>query len=177
MAPGAQQKRLAVYLNGLAQAAGAALLAFNRLCAPRSELGIEERWYPTTSLGDLLGIAEGKIKGTRLYRCLDRLLPHKTKLERHLKERYRQVADRYEAPLSQTEGRWTLTWNLIEERRAWREPHEGAYMLCTNLEGAGVEELWTNYIQLTEAEAAFPARGRYESVVAGAGFEPATFGL
>jgi hypothetical protein len=66
----------------------AALLAINRLCAPSSELGIEERWYPTTALDDLLGMAEGKINDTRLYRCLDRLLPHKTKLERHLKERY-----------------------------------------------------------------------------------------
>jgi hypothetical protein len=34
----------------------AALLAVNRLCAPSSELGIEERWYPTTALDDLLGI-------------------------------------------------------------------------------------------------------------------------
>jgi len=66
----------------------AALLAINRLCAPGSELGIEQRWYPATALDDLLGIAEGKINDTRLYRCLDRILPHKTKLERHLKERY-----------------------------------------------------------------------------------------
>jgi transposase len=66
----------------------AALLAINRLCAPGSELAIEQRWYPTTALDDLLGIAEGKINDTRLYRCLYRILPHKTKLERHLKERY-----------------------------------------------------------------------------------------
>lgn len=39
-------------------------------------------------MDDLLGIAEGKINDTRLYRCLDRILPHKTQLERHLKERY-----------------------------------------------------------------------------------------
>jgi len=346
----------------------AALLAINRLCAPSSELGIEERWYPTTALDDLLGIAAGKINDTRLYRCLDRLLPHKTKLERHLKERYGelfgaefdvllydltssyvegqaekdpllqrgysrdhrpdckqvvialivnvegfplsyetfdgdrtdvttleavmrmverkygrarriwvfdrgivseanlaalrkrggqylvgtprsklkgmehqllegawtqvreqveaqlvsmpsgtetyvlcrstarrekerairrrfsasmeralqnlaqrvekgqlkdrskierrlgkiqeryvQVADLYEAGLSQSGGRWVLTWKLIEERRAWREAREGAYLLRTNLEGATVEELWTKYIQLTEAEAAFRA--------------------
>ncbi len=66
----------------------AALLAINRLCAPGSELAIEQRWYPSTALDDLLGIEEGKINDTRLYRCLDRLLPHKTKLERHLKDRY-----------------------------------------------------------------------------------------
>jgi transposase len=66
----------------------AALLAINRLCAPGSELAIEQRWYPSTALDDLLEIGEGKINDTRLYRCLDRILPHKTKLERHLKERY-----------------------------------------------------------------------------------------
>ncbi len=69
----------------------AAVLAINRFCAPGSELAIEERWYPATALDDLLGIAEGKINDTRLYRCLDRILPHKTKLERHLKQRYGEL--------------------------------------------------------------------------------------
>jgi hypothetical protein len=32
----------------------AALLAINRLCAPGSELAIEQRWYPSTALDDLL---------------------------------------------------------------------------------------------------------------------------
>jgi len=69
----------------------AAVLAINRLCAPGSELAIEERWYPTTALDDLLAIPEGRLNDTRLYRCLDRLLPHKTKLERHLRERYGEL--------------------------------------------------------------------------------------
>src|SRR5947207_1726146 len=69
----------------------AALLANNRLCAPGSELAIEQRWFPSTALDDLLGIAEDKINDTRLYRCLDRILPHKTKLERHLKDRYGEL--------------------------------------------------------------------------------------
>lgn len=69
----------------------AAVLAINRLCAPGSELAIEQRWYPSTALDDLLGIEEGKINDTRLYRCLDRMLPHKTKLERHLKQRYGEL--------------------------------------------------------------------------------------
>ncbi len=69
----------------------AALLAINRLCAPGSELAIEQRWYPSTALDDLLGIEDGKINDTRLYRCLDRILPHKTKLERHLKDRYGEL--------------------------------------------------------------------------------------
>jgi transposase len=69
----------------------AAVLAINRLCAPGSELAVEERWYPSTALDDLLGIEEGKINDSRLYRCLDRILPHKTKLERHLKQRYGEL--------------------------------------------------------------------------------------
>jgi hypothetical protein len=69
----------------------AALLAINRLCAPGSELAIEERWYPSTVLDDLLEMEEGKINDTRLYRCLDRMLAHKTALERHLKQRYGEL--------------------------------------------------------------------------------------
>jgi transposase len=69
----------------------AAVLAINRLCAPGSELAVEQRWYPSTALDDLLGIEEGKINDTRLYRCLDQILPHKTKLERHLKQRYGEL--------------------------------------------------------------------------------------
>ena len=69
----------------------AAVLAINRLCAPGSELAVEQRWYPSTALEDLLEIEEGKINDTRLYRCLDRILPHKTKLEGHLKQRYGEL--------------------------------------------------------------------------------------
>ena len=69
----------------------AAVLAINRLCAPGSELAIAERWCPATAMDDLLGIEEGKINDTRLYRCLDRILPHKTKLEQHLKQRYGEL--------------------------------------------------------------------------------------
>src|ERR1700694_4992903 len=69
----------------------AAVLAINRLCATGSEVAIEERWYPSTALDDLLEIEEGKINDTRLYRCLDRMLPHKSKLEQHLKQRYGEL--------------------------------------------------------------------------------------
>src|SRR5262249_34741619 len=69
----------------------AGLLAINRRCAPGSELAIEQRWFPSTARDDLLGVEEAKINDTRLYRCLDRILPHKTKLERHLQDRLRGV--------------------------------------------------------------------------------------
>lgn len=68
-----------------------AVLAINRLCAPGSELAVEQHWYPSTALDDLLHIEEGKINDTRLYRCLDRLLPLKTKIEQHLKQRYGEL--------------------------------------------------------------------------------------
>lgn len=69
----------------------AAILAINRLCAPGSELALEERWYPTTALDDLLHIPEGAINDSRLYRTLDHLLPQKTALERHLTARYGEL--------------------------------------------------------------------------------------
>jgi len=69
----------------------AAVLAINRLCAPGSELAIEERWYPTTALDDLLHLPDGTINDSRLYRALDHVLPHKPALERHLTARYGEL--------------------------------------------------------------------------------------
>ena len=65
----------------------AAVLVIARLCEPSSELHIAEDWFRRTALGDLLGIAEAKVNDDRLYRALDQLLPHKARLEAHLKER------------------------------------------------------------------------------------------
>src|SRR5215470_982802 len=63
----------------------AAVLVLARFCAPSSELHIAEDWFRRTALGDLLGIADDKVNDDRLYRALDRLLPHKVTLELHLK--------------------------------------------------------------------------------------------
>jgi hypothetical protein len=52
---------------------------------------MEERWYPAAAPDDLRGIPAGAIHDTRLYHCLDRVLPHKVKLEQHLKERYGEL--------------------------------------------------------------------------------------
>lgn len=71
----------------------AAILAINRLCDPGSELSIEEKWYKSTALSDLLGIPEDKINTDRLYRCLDALIIHKDDLEKHLKTRYGELFD------------------------------------------------------------------------------------
>jgi transposase len=47
--------------------------------------------YERSPLGDLLGIPDDKMNENLLYRSLDLLLPHKTALEKHLKERLGQL--------------------------------------------------------------------------------------
>ena len=65
----------------------AAVLVIARLTEPSSELHIAESWYRTTALEDLLGLPAESIYDNRLYRALDRLLPHKAAIERHLRNR------------------------------------------------------------------------------------------
>ena len=65
----------------------AAVLVIARLCEPSSELHIAEDWYRKTALEDLLGLPAERIDDNRLYRALDRLLPHKEAIERHLRTR------------------------------------------------------------------------------------------
>ena len=62
-------------------------LVLMRLCEPSSELRIAEHLYERSSLVDLLGISAEKVNDDRLYRALDKLLPEKVELEKHLKER------------------------------------------------------------------------------------------
>ncbi len=65
----------------------AAVLVIARLCEPASELQIAEDWYRRTALEDLLRLPADRVNDDRLYRALDRLLPHKEELERHLVKR------------------------------------------------------------------------------------------
>ena len=65
----------------------ALILIICRLCNPSSELHIAEHYYKSTALPELLGVPADKINHCRLYRALDRILPHKETLEKHLKER------------------------------------------------------------------------------------------
>jgi hypothetical protein len=62
-------------------------LVLMRLCEPSSELCIVDDLYERSPLADFLGIPEGKMNDNRLYRALDKLLPHKPGLEKHLKGR------------------------------------------------------------------------------------------
>jgi transposase len=71
----------------------AAVLVLARLCEPSSELHIAEHWYRRTALEDLLGLAADRVNEARLYRALDRLLPHKQAIERHLVKRLGELFD------------------------------------------------------------------------------------
>jgi transposase len=50
-----------------------------------------------------------------------------------------------------------VTWNKHEKWRQWAGLSEGCYLLRTNLSGWAPDELWRQYMQLTQAEAAFRA--------------------
>lgn len=63
----------------------ALVLVLGRLCDPSSELHLAEQGYEASALADLLGVPAEKVNDDRLYRALDRLLPHKAALEKHLK--------------------------------------------------------------------------------------------
>jgi transposase len=70
-----------------------ATLVIGRLCEPSSDLHVAEQWYRTTALEDLLQIPAASVYDERLYRTLDRLLPHKQTIEQHLVQRYGELFD------------------------------------------------------------------------------------
>jgi hypothetical protein len=71
----------------------AAILVIARFCEPSSELHIEDTWYRRSALEELLGVPSAKVYTDRLYQGLDRLLPQKAALEKHLKERLGDLFD------------------------------------------------------------------------------------
>ena len=62
-------------------------LVLGRLVDASSELRLAEHTYEASALSELLGVPGEKVNEDRLYRTLDRLLPHKTALEKHLQQR------------------------------------------------------------------------------------------
>jgi transposase len=65
----------------------AMVLILGRLCDPSSELHLAEQGYESSSMSELLGVPIEKVNDDRLYRALDRLLPHKEAFEKYLKEK------------------------------------------------------------------------------------------
>jgi transposase len=87
-------------------------------------------------------------------------LKDRNKMERRLgriQASHPHVNDLYEIALRDSAEGVRLHWEIKPERKVWRELREGAYMLRTNLQAGTAEELWSRYMQLTEAEASFRA--------------------
>src|SRR5436305_10536563 len=74
-----------------------------------------------------------------------------------IQARHPSVNDLYEISLRDTPEGVRLSWQVKEDRKSWRESREGAYLLRTNLKAETAAELWSKYMQLTEAEASFRA--------------------
>ena len=69
------------------------ILTINRLCDPASEFMVHRRWFLNTALDQLLHVDFGAVDKDRLYRCLDRLLPHKDELFQFLAGRWKTLFD------------------------------------------------------------------------------------
>jgi hypothetical protein len=105
------------------------------------------------------GSMEKALKGLERTIELGRL-KDRHKMERRLgkiQARHPSVNDLYEVSLRDTAGGVRLFWQMKEDRKKWRESREGAYLLRTNLKAETAEQLWSKYMQLTEAEASFRA--------------------
>jgi transposase len=85
------QERLAGESGEVPWAKVLELLAVNRLLAPRSELYVHEKWFAQTAMDILLDTDAAVAGKDRLYRCLDRIVAHKSALERHLAQKWRDL--------------------------------------------------------------------------------------
>jgi len=63
-------------------------LACYRLIDPGSEWRLHRQWFEQSAMGDLLGEDFALVQKDKLYRCLDRLLPHKQDFFSYLKARW-----------------------------------------------------------------------------------------
>jgi Transposase DDE domain len=69
------------------------LLVINRLIDPGSEFRLHRQWFDQSAMDVLLGVDFAVAEKDRLYRCLDRILPHKPDLFVHLQQRWRSLFD------------------------------------------------------------------------------------
>jgi len=151
LAGGWERVRDGVEVKGIPMPGGEETYVLCRTTARREkEQAIRRRF--TAQIEKALGrlaqqVATGKLKD-------------RGKIERRLgriEARYPSVADLYQLQLVETAGGLRVDGQMLVERCAWQEAREGAYLLRTNLPAESAADLWTKYIQLTEAEAAFRA--------------------
>jgi transposase len=62
-----------------------------RLIDPGSEWRLHRLWFEQSAMADLLGGDYALVQRNALYRCLDKLLEHKTALFAHLRERWQDL--------------------------------------------------------------------------------------
>jgi transposase len=62
-----------------------------RLIDPGSEWRLHRLWFEQSAMADLLGADYGLVEKNALYRCLDKLLVHKTALFSHLRQRWQDL--------------------------------------------------------------------------------------
>src|SRR5882757_3249893 len=62
-----------------------------RLIDPGSEWRLHRQWFEQSAMADLLGADYGLVEKNALYRCLDKLLPHKQALFSHLRQRWQDL--------------------------------------------------------------------------------------
>src|ERR1700716_87084 len=62
-----------------------------RLIDPGSEWRLHRQWFEQSAMGDLLGEDYSLVSKNALYRCLDKVLPHKTALFSHLRHRWQDL--------------------------------------------------------------------------------------
>jgi hypothetical protein len=102
------------------------VLVLARWCDPSSELHLAEQGYESMALADLLGVPGEKVNHYRLYRTLDRILPHKAVLEKHLKPRLGELFQieydllLYDVTSTYLEGEAEKNPQAQRYTRAWR---------------------------------------------------------
>jgi len=62
-----------------------------RLIDPGSEWRLHRQWFEQSAMGDLLGGDYSLVEKNALYRCLDKVLAHKTELFGHLRQRWQDL--------------------------------------------------------------------------------------
>src|SRR6266496_571748 len=66
-------------------------LTIYRLIDPGSEWRLHRQWFGSSAMADLLEEDFGLVEKDNLYRCLDKLLEHRTALFKHLRQRWEDL--------------------------------------------------------------------------------------
>ena len=87
-------------------------LVVYRLIDPGSEWRLHRLWFEQSAMGDLLGADYSLVEKNALYRCLDKVLVHKSALFTHLTQRWQDLfGARFDVLL------YDLTSTYFESRR------------------------------------------------------------